>query len=354
MLDEYAPSGFLVNAEGTVVKFRGEVGPYLAPPAGTPVLDVHQLVREEICFPLRSALQEAKAVDNMVRHDRLRLRDGDSAREINLIVRPLSRAPYERHFLVLFEELSRRPRVLYVPERAGEESATHDEYQRLVGELSSTRAYMQRLVEELRSANEEAQSTNEELQSTNEELQTAKEELQSSNEELTTTNEEMQSRNAELSQLNDDLLNLLSSLQIPIVMLNSELRIRRYTPMAEAVLSLIPTDIGRPISDLKPRINVPDLEELLVGVIRSGQQLEREVQDHDGLWYSMRIHPYRAADNRVDGAVLQLLDINQLKGFIKEIEEARDYSECMVRRRFASEKWDDRIGLRECIRPLLE
>ncbi len=125
------------------------------------------------------------------------------------------------------------------PERPAGSRPTQD-YQNLVLELSSTRTYMQRLVEELRSANEEAQSSNEELQSTNEELQTAKEELQSSNEELTTTNEEMRSRNSELNQLNNDLVNLLSSLQVPIVMLNDQLRIRRYTPVAEKVLNLIP------------------------------------------------------------------------------------------------------------------
>ena len=329
LLDEYAPSGFLVNGNEQVVKFRGEVGPYLAPRAGDPVLDVFHLVREDISFPLRSAFQEAKSTDTTVRHERIRVREEDGFREINLIVRPIVRASMERHFLILFEELAQRPRLLYVPERAGGNRST-DEYQNLVSELSSTRAYMQRLIEELRSANEEAQSTNEELQSTNEELQTAKEELQSSNEELTTTNEEMQSRNGELSQVNNDLINLLSSMEVPIVMLNSELRIRRYTPVAEKVLNLIPTDIGRPISDLKPRINVPDLEQLLALVIQSVKAFDREVQDQNGRWYSLRIHPYRTAEDRVEGAVLQLLDIHQLKVSMTELAAARDYAQAII------------------------
>jgi len=174
-----------------------------------------------------------------------------------------------------------------------------------------TPAYMQRLVEELRGANEEAQFNNEELQCTNEELQTVQEELQSSNEELTTSNEEMHSQNSELCELNNDLVNVLSSIQTPIVMLNGELRIRRYTPTAEKVLHLIPTDIGRLISEIKPRINVPDLEDLLRRVISSMEPFEREVQHEDGRWYCLRIQPYKTAPGRVEGAVLQLLDIDQ-------------------------------------------
>jgi two-component system CheB/CheR fusion protein len=330
MLDEYAPSGFLVNPDEQVVKFRGEVGSYLAPPPGDPVLDVFQLVREEIAFPLRSALQESKSTNSMVRRDKVRVRDGDTFREINLIVRPIVHSTLDRYFLVLFEELIQRPRKSFFPEKHEGADTSADEYQNLASELSSTRAYMQRLVEELRSANEEAQSSNEELQSTNEELQTAKEELQSSNEELTTTNEEMQGRNTELSQVNNDLINLLSSLEIPIVMLNSSLRIRRFTPVAEKALSLISTDVGRPISDLKPRINVPDLEEMLSAVIRSNEAVEREVQDREGRWYLLRAHPYRTSEVRVEGVVVQLLDINQLKISINELEEARDYAQAII------------------------
>ena len=80
-------------------------------------------------------------------------------------------------------------------------------------------------------------------------MQTAKEELQASNEELQTLNSEMEGRNAELKVLTDDLLNLLASLQNPILMLDASLRIRRFTQASEKLLNLIPADIGRPVSD---------------------------------------------------------------------------------------------------------
>src|SRR5262249_19131477 len=134
---------------------------------------------------------------------------------------------------------------------------------RLRRELATTKDYLQAVIEqheatneEVKSANEEILSSNEELQSTNEEPETAKEELQSSNEELTTVNEEMQNRNAELTLLNNDLTNVLSSVSMPIVIVGSDLRIRRFTPAAEKPLNLIAGDIGRRITDIKPSLTI--------------------------------------------------------------------------------------------------
>ena len=134
----------------------------------------------------------------------------------------------------------------------------------------------------MKSASEEILSTNEELQSTNEELQTAKEEAQSANEELVTVNEELRHRNAELNRVNNDLVNLLSGVNIPIVMVSRDLRIRRFTPLAEKVFNLIPTDVGRPISDIKSNLQNGELSSLITGVIDTVTPHEIEVQDRDG------------------------------------------------------------------------
>lgn len=329
LLHEYAPSGFLIDSNRRVVKFRGEVGPYLAPRAGDPELDVLKLVHEDVQMVLQSALEEAAVHDSAIRKDHVQVRRDGNLREISLIVRAVTDGTIERHFLILFEEAQTKGRR-NSQSQSSAETQPNKNYQNLVLELSSTRSYMQRLVEELRSANEEAQSSNEELQSTNEELQTAKEELQSANEELTTTNDEMRGRNSELGQLNNDLVNLLSSLQIPILMLDSNLRIRRYTPVAEQVLNLISSDVGRPFSDLKPKIHLPELESLLARVVKSSKPVEREVQDQEEHWYSLRIHPYRVGENAVDGAVLQLLDIDQLRRSVEEVKSARDYAETIL------------------------
>ena len=167
--------------------------------------------------------------------------------------------------------------------------------------------------EELKSANEEILSANEELQSTNEELQTAKEEAQSANEELVTLNDELRDRNVELARLNDDLVNLLTGVNIPIVMVGRDLRIRRMTPLAEKAFNLIPFDVGRPISDIKPNLNVADLPGLITGVIDSLTPYEADVQDLAGRWYSLRIRPYVTMDSKIAGASIVLVDIDSIR-----------------------------------------
>jgi two-component system CheB/CheR fusion protein len=187
-------------------------------------------------------------------------------------------------------------------------------------ELTATKEYLQATLEEheatqeeLQSANEELISSNEELQSINEELETAKEEQEATNEELSSVNFDFRTRNTELQRLAGDLTSLLSSLDLPVVLLGSDLTIRRFTPPAERVLRLIPSDIGRPIGDLNPRLEAPDLERLLAEVIDAGTVREREVRDREGRWYSMRLRPYRAGDDRIDGAVMVLVDIDRLR-----------------------------------------
>lgn len=204
-------------------------------------------------------------------------------------------------------------------------------------ELTGTKETLQAIIEEhessneeLRAANEEIQSSNEELQSTNEELETAKEELQSTNEELTTLNEELENRNLELNQAINDLDNLLNTVNIPIVMLGRDLRIRTFTPLAEKVLKLIPADSGRPISELKLGIQVPDLEQQVLRVIETLNAEEIEVRAEDGRWYSVRIRPYRTTDDKIDGAVMAVLDITERKRAEEALRDAEAYAQSIV------------------------
>src|SRR5262249_35129291 len=168
--------------------------------------------------------------------------------------------------------------------------------QTLREELSATKESLQAIIEEqeatneeLKSANEEIESSNEELQSTNEELETAKEELQSTNEELTTLNEELSNRNFEIMSINSDLNNLLTSIHLPIVMVDNNLTIRRATPPARDTFNVADTDVGRRITELKPNIDMPDLEKLVHEVIDSLHVCEREVRDKQDRLYSLRI-----------------------------------------------------------------
>ena len=154
--------------------------------------------------------------------------------------------------------------------------------------------------------------------------------MQSTNEELNTVNDELHARNDELSQVNSDLLNLLASVHIAIVMVSRDLRIRRFTPMAEKVLNLIPGDVGRPISDIKPNIDCPDLEKLIGRSIDGVETVEQEVKDRQGDLYSLRIRPYKNLENRIDGAVLALFDVEPTRREEMESRQARELSEAML------------------------
>jgi len=167
--------------------------------------------------------------------------------------------------------------------------------------------------EELQSANEEIQSANEELQSTNEELETAKEELQSTNEELATINEEHEIRNQELITANNDLSNLLASVELAIVILRDDMSIRRFTPAAKQLLNLIDADVGRPISNIRANVTIPDLENRVHQVTSTMAAQSLEVNDREGHWYVLRIRPYKTLDNRIEGVVMTFIDIDSVK-----------------------------------------
>jgi two-component system CheB/CheR fusion protein len=249
----------------------------------------------------------------------------------------------ERLYMILFEKTVRpdlkKKELDRAPRKKRKSGNRKDPYvKELEQELKETQEYQHSLVEkfetaqeDLTAANEELQSANEELQSTNEELETAKEELQSGNEELTTVNDELQTRSIELTHTNNDLINLLGSVEIPIVMLGNDRSVRRFTPLAGKALNLIPTDIGRPLSDLKLNFNAPgmdlNLEQMVSETIETMNSQEVEVQDRKGRWFRLQVRPYKTIDNKIDGAVLALVDINHLKLSLKEVKTARGEAE---------------------------
>jgi two-component system CheB/CheR fusion protein len=333
ILERFAPPGVVVDGDLHIVQFRGQTGRYLEPAPGDPSLSLLKMAREGLLYGLRSALQSARKRNAAARRDGLRVRTNGGWHDVDIEVVPLTIAE-RAHFLVLFHEphSGRREESRSTRrERAPARKTTEPAVAALQHELAASREHLQSIIQELEAANEELQSaneeilsSNEELQSTNEELDTAKEELQSTNEELNTVNEELHGRNEELSRVNSDLVNLLGSVEIAIVIVSSDMRIRRFTPMAERTLNLIPTDVGRPIGHIKPNIDCPDLEDLIADAVDRVVANEREVKDAHGNWYSLRIRPYKNVENRIDGAVLALFDVDTVRRQAAEIREAAD------------------------------
>lgn len=345
VLDEYAPCGVLIDGSMGIVRFRGHTGRFLESAAGKPSLDIFKLAREGLLIPLRSAIHEARKTKHTVKREASNILCNGHKISVMITVIPLKPAAIEEEFLlVLFDEITKAaggfkhlpgaPRGRSLEGRSVEKDGFIKDLEK---ELAETKEYLQTVIEEqgnvneeLKTANEEILSSNEELQSTNEELETAKEELQSSNEELTTTNEELQNRNAEVSVLNNDLINLLGSINIPVVMMGVDLAIRRVTPQADKVLNIISSDVGRPISKVKLNIDIPDFEKTLFDVIESLHPKTFEIKDKEGNWYSVYIRPYRTVDNKIDGVVMIFVDITERKKAQQVIEEARAYAENII------------------------
>lgn len=255
---------------------------------------------------------------------------------LNLAVTPLGDkkgSEGETYLLILFEDVTPIRGLEFADEwRRPGRGAASAEVTRLNRKLADSQTALRAAFEseeatrqEFQTANEELVSANEELQSTNEELETSREELQAANEELNTINEELRHKNAEIGELNSDLSNFLDSTRIPTVMLDRDLRIRRFTPDADKLLKIMPSDIGRSALDLKLNINVPDLGPMIRKVLDTLQLLEREVQDQEGRWHSLHIFPYQTPEKKVDGVVLVLQDIDVIKVASEQLRKSSEF-----------------------------
>ncbi|RZL29742.1 MAG: PAS domain S-box protein, partial [Rubrivivax sp.] len=183
------------------------------------------------------------------------------------------------------------------------------ELQRKDAQLQRVIAQYETSVEDLKASNEELQAINEELRSATEELETSKEELQSTNEELITVNHELKTKVEETAEINDDLHNLIASTEIATVFVDREMRIKRFTPAAARIFSIIASDIGRSLLDITHKLEYDQLAEDAVATFNSLRLVEREVGSVDGRWFLARLLPYRTAEDRIDGAVLTFVDI---------------------------------------------
>ena len=258
-------------------------------------------------------MAEATRTRAKVTLDGVQLGKGKLRRVIDLRIIPFAPQAEEMNYLVVFDDVAapRDPRSRsYATSALGATKIA--EIQRLRDELTATRERLEAVIADKEAANEELGAANEEMLSSSEEMQSVNEELETTHEELQSTNQELRARNDELGQIGDDLTNLLSSVSFPIIMVDRELRIRRFTPAAHAVLNVIPGDVGRLITDLRLHVDLPDIHALLRETIETGALHERDLQDERGHWYEMQVRPYETADKRIDGAVVTLLDIDEM------------------------------------------
>jgi two-component system CheB/CheR fusion protein len=329
LLERHAPACAVISADGDVLYIHGRTGRYLEPPAGEPSGSIYKMAREGLRLELSAGVRRVLAQREAVRYERLRVRTNGGTSLVNLTIEPMTGPDAVKGvLLVLFEDVPATDDV--VNATAAEPIA--DREQRIADldrELSAKEEYLRTTVEELetsneelKSTNEEMQSSNEELQSTNEELETSREELQSVNEELVTVNSELQQKIEELSRANNDMNNMLAGTGIGTLFVDRQLHIQRYTPAVTAILNLIPTDIGRPLSDITPRLTgQTDVVGAAKAVLDTLATTESMVQASDESAYMMRAQPYRTVDNVIEGAVLTFVDVTEQRQLQARLDE---------------------------------
>jgi two-component system, chemotaxis family, CheB/CheR fusion protein len=335
VLAEFAPPGVVVNDDLIIVQFRGRTATFLEHAPGAASLELLRNAREELRVPLRRTIAEARASKAPAREVDIAIFGDGEPRRVAVEVTPfwVRTAPL---FLVLFREpgsekgAEQPPRALDEGERAADAT--------LKKELASTRQYLESVIEqleatneELKAANEEVVSSNEELRSGNEELESAKEELQATNEELRTLNDEMRDRSAEATRLSDDLTNVLSSAEIPILILDRASCVRRFTPAAGKVFGLVPADLGRPLSDMRQVGGIGAvLTPLVREVLEELRPRDSTIQDPRGRWHQVWVRPYKTLDGRIDGTVIAARDVDAERLSAVGLVAARKYAEDVV------------------------
>ncbi len=330
ILENFALPGVLVNEKYEIIHFMGKTDKYLETPVGQASFNILSMAREGLRFKLNTALHNAVRQKRKTTYDSLRIKNNGEFRTVNLTVMPLTEfAGTPGYFLVMFDDKTFPDGLA---KKRGKRAATDNsdpvvaslerELESAKENLQTTIEEMQTANEELKSTNEELQSTNEELQSTNEELETSKEELQSTNEELVTVNTELQNKVEELSRANNDINNLLASTQIGTIFLDTNLKIKRFTPAATDIFNLIKADLDRPISDITSKIRYEQLKKDSQEVLDTLMVKETEVQDTNNNWFAIRMSPYRTIENIIDGVVITFVNITKIKRAEKALRDS--------------------------------
>jgi two-component system, chemotaxis family, CheB/CheR fusion protein len=329
LLTMHAPPTAFVTEDYEVIHTRGNVNPYLKLAPGRPSLNILKMAREGLLMELRNALSKAKKENATVRKTHVHVKNGsgngakpgpaqkESDRLVDFEVIPIRVGNVkELYFMIIFRESPVLPLKAGRAKLSKETESSARRITELEEELAATKEYLQSVIEtqeatneELQSANEEVLSSNEELQSTNEELETAKEELQSANEELSTVNDELRDRNEEVTSANRDMSHLFSTIGIAILIVGDDLKIRRFTPEAQRILGLIPGDVGRPLANINPSLDIPNLQRMIHEVIGSGEKTDTEAADKHGVRYLAHLYPYQVAEHKIEGAVMTLIPV---------------------------------------------
>jgi two-component system CheB/CheR fusion protein len=330
LLEEIGPPTAVIDADERVVHFHGDAAGILQPPSAQITQRLTEMINPALVAAVRGALRQTMSEKRLASAHADALEPG--APSFAILAAPLNYGPGPERFRVSFVQLpsgtySGAQTIPAARERPTRKRAggrqVHKEVSHMRCELRGNIDPFEAAAEELKTVNEEAASINEELQSTDEALETTGEELQSVNEELVTVNAQLQAKVLELESLDNDLDNLLSNTHIPVLFLDTDLKVRRFTTAMNDLIGLISADIGRPVAHLAQKFSGGDLVADAAQVLATLVPLESEVHSHSGRWYLRRTLCYRTEDDRIAGVVVAFVDVSARKQAQQAIEVER-------------------------------
>ena len=335
-LEQAGPPSALVDGTQAILNLSPSAGRFLFHSAGPPSNLLPAVVRPELRLDLRLAL--VRALEQHVptlTHPVVVAFDGEH-RQVGMQVAPVSSHGREgAQAIVSFLDGGVVALDELVPLEAelplAEVQRLHAELKAAQEALVASRSGHEITIQELRAANEELQSTNEEYRSTAEELETSREELQSINEELHTVNAELKSKLERLSVAHDDLQNLTMVMEVGTLFLDTELRIKMFTPPITNIFNVTQLDLGRPITDFTNRLEYASLADDAREVLRDLSPAEREVSSNAGNIYLLRMRPYRTVENRIEGVVVTFVDISARIGMERALSRSEQQFRALIR-----------------------
>ena len=115
-----------------------------------------------------------------------------------------------------------------------------------------------------------------------------------------------------------DLINILDTVQVPMVVVRRDLMIAGFNKAAADVLRLSPSDIGQASRDISVLAGLPRLEEQCSQVIVSGVESRADFRDGDR-WFVTRIAPFKEGDRQIIGAVLTFTNVTAFRASIDQV-----------------------------------
>jgi two-component system CheB/CheR fusion protein len=320
----YAPPSILVTSEREVMHVFGNVRRLLRFSEGDASLDVLELL-PPVLMPVVATLIHGVLRDRTPHRSRtleVPLENDEGEADSTALPCRISVVPMETdgkrpdHLLISFETVEPADngelREGELPDSVLAELSAN-QVAELERELAMTQANLHDTIQELGTANEELQATNEELMASNEELQSTNEELQSVNEELHTVNAEYQTKIAELFDANADLESLTRAPALPLVFLDSELRLARFTPEATRIFRFRDSDLGRPIQDIRHFLDYEDLYRDLAAALEDGVPRKIETTDARGSAWLVTLVPHAARPGGSPRIVISAVDVSTVR-----------------------------------------